>query len=100
MQKIKGGREVGGGNFVLQKIGMGMEGWLKFYLILRMTEYSFGFKAMNSLIGFPLVSSLNFSTTSCWYPRTRNGLHRNLKSRNQLLFSPKLGKRHQFLWHK
>ena len=79
---------------------MGVEWWLKFYLPLRTTEYSFDFRAMNFLIGFPPVSSLNFRTTFCWYPQTRNGPHRNLKSRNQLLFSPSLGKRHQFSWQK
>ena len=43
---------------------MGEEGWRQLYLPLRTTEYNFGFRAMNSLIGFPPVSSLNFSTTS------------------------------------
>ena len=66
--------------------------WIKlefFYLLLRTTEFSFSFRAMSSLIGFPPVSSLNFS----------NDPHCNLKNRNQLLFSLGLSKC-QFFWHK
>ena len=40
--------------FFFKKIGMRVEGWpkLKFYVPFRTTEYSFEFRAMNSLIAF------------------------------------------------
>ena len=63
-QVWEGGRLVVVVILFCKKIIMAVEGGLKmnFNLPLRTTKYSFGYKAMSSLIGFPPVLSLNFST--------------------------------------
>ena len=59
------GREGGGDIFSVKFLEWGWKGGLNwdFYLQLRTSECSFGFRTMHFLIRFPPVSSLKFSTS-------------------------------------